>query len=80
MNVKSIIDWNDKRRLVIALPCWPDGRGDLVTHAAQDPLIMGIFPCNKATENTTIISPLANYLSERLGRVILVTSGDFDSF
>jgi len=42
---------------------------------------MGIFPRNKATETTTMYTPLANYLSERLGRkVILETSKDFDSF
>jgi phosphonate transport system substrate-binding protein len=50
-------------------------------HAAQDPLIMGIFPRNKAAETTTRYTPLADYLSERLGRkVVLVTSRDFDSF
>lgn len=82
MNVKSIIDWNDKRCLVIAL-LWFVLTAVVTssTHAAQDPLIMGIFPRNKATETTTMYTPLANYLSERLGRkVILVTSKDFDSF
>ena len=48
---------------------------------ADDPLIMGIFPRNKATETTTMYTPLATYLGERLGRkVILVTSRDFDAF
>ena len=52
-----------------------------VTHAAEDPLTLGVFPRNKATDTTTMYTPLANYLSERLGRqVILVTSKDFDSF
>ena len=42
---------------------------------------MGVFPRNNATETTTMYTPLADYLSERLGRkVILVTSKDFDSF
>jgi len=42
---------------------------------------MGIFPRNKAAETTTRYTPLANYLSERLGRqVVLVTSKDFDAF
>jgi phosphonate transport system substrate-binding protein len=50
-------------------------------HAAEDPLILGIFPRNKAAETTTMYTPLADYLSERLGRkVMLVTSKDFDSF
>jgi len=51
------------------------------TLAAESPLVLGIFPRNKATETTTMYTPLANYLSERLGRrVVLVTSKDFDSF
>jgi len=82
MNVKSIIDWNDKRRLVNALLSFVlTAVVTSSTQAAQDPLVMGIFPRNKATETTTMYTPLANYLSERLGRkVILVTSKDFDSF
>ena len=52
-----------------------------VIHAAEDLLTLGIFPRNKATDTTTMYTPLANYLSERLGRqVVLVTSKDFDSF
>lgn len=49
--------------------------------AAEDPLVLGIFPRYKATETTTKFAPLANYLSDKLGRkVVLVTSKDFDSF
>ena len=49
--------------------------------AAEPPLVMGIFPRNKATETTTMYTPLANYLSDRLGRkVVLITSKDFASF
>ena len=52
-----------------------------VAQAQESPLIMGIFPRFKAAESTTMYTPLANYLSERLGRkVILVTPKDFDSF
>ena len=82
MNVRSIIDWNDKRRLVNALLSFVlTAVVTSSTQAAQDPLVMGIFPRNKATETTTMYTPLANYLSERLGRkVILETSKDFDSF
>jgi len=82
MNVKSIIDGNYKRHLIIAL-LWFTVTAVVASsaQAAQDPLVMGIFPRNKATETTTMYTPLANYLSERLGRkVILVTSKDFDSF
>ena len=49
--------------------------------AAEEPLILGIFPRNKATETTTMYTPLANYLGEQLGRrIVLVTYKDFDSF
>ena len=49
--------------------------------AAEDPLIMGVFPRYKATETTTMFMPLAEHLSARLARpVVLVTSKDFDSF
>ena len=48
---------------------------------ADDKLTLGIFPRLKATETITIYQPLATYLSERLGRpVVLVTSKDFDAF
>lgn len=47
----------------------------------ENPLIMGIFPRNRAAETIAMYSPLANHLSERLGRkVLLVTAKDFDSF
>jgi phosphonate transport system substrate-binding protein len=52
-----------------------------VVYAAEPALILGVFPRNKAAETTTMYTPLAGYLSERLGRtVILATSKDFDSF
>jgi len=50
-------------------------------HAAEEPLIMGIFPRNKPADTTTMYTPLANHLSQRLGRkVVLVTARDFDAF
>jgi phosphonate transport system substrate-binding protein len=52
-----------------------------VARAEDEPLTMGIFPRYKAAETTTMFMPLANHLSERLGRkVVLVTSKDFESF
>lgn len=48
---------------------------------AQDALVMGVFPRRQATETTTMYRPLADYLSQHLGRrVTLVTSKDFESF
>jgi phosphonate transport system substrate-binding protein len=49
--------------------------------AAEHPLALGVFPRYNATETTTMYTPLADHLTERLGRkVSLVTSKDFDSF
>lgn len=48
---------------------------------ADDHLLLGIFPRYKATETITMYTPLAEHLSGRLGRkVVLVTAKDFDSF
>jgi phosphonate transport system substrate-binding protein len=50
-------------------------------HAVDDSLTIGIFPRFNFNETTKQYAPLADYLSERLGRkVTLVTSKDFDSF
>lgn len=52
-----------------------------IAHAAEDALVMGVFPRYKAAETTTMFTPLANHLSEKLGRKVdLVTSKDFDAF
>lgn len=50
--------------------------------AAEAGLVVGIFPRYNATETTTMYTPLADYLGERLGgaKVTVVTSKDFDSF
>jgi phosphonate transport system substrate-binding protein len=52
-----------------------------VAQAAEGPLIMGVFPRLNASETTTRYAPLADHLSKRLGRkVMLVTAKDFQSF
>jgi phosphonate transport system substrate-binding protein len=52
-----------------------------VARAAEDALVMGVFPRLNASETTTRYAPLADYISERLGRkVSLVTSKDFEAF
>lgn len=52
-----------------------------VARASDDVLTMGIFPRLNASETTKRYAPLADYLSKRLGRkVVLVTSKDFGSF
>ena len=82
MGIQSIRRWKRKWRRIVPL-LWLTATAAVAPaiHAAEDSLVLGIFPRNKATETTTMYTPLANYLSERLGRkVILVTSKDFDSF
>jgi phosphonate transport system substrate-binding protein len=50
-------------------------------HAAEEQLVLGIFPRLKATETTTMYTPLADHLSERLGRPVrLATAKDFETF
>jgi phosphonate transport system substrate-binding protein len=52
-----------------------------VAQAADDPLIMGVFPRRNAGETTRMFTPMANYLAERVGRKVnLVTARDFESF
>jgi len=49
--------------------------------ASEDPLIMGIFPRRNAVDTVRMFTPLAQYLSRRLGREVrVVTSKDFESF
>lgn len=53
-----------------------------VASAADPGLVIGIFPRYNATETTTMYTPLAEHLAERLGgtKVSVVTSKDFESF
>jgi len=49
--------------------------------AADDPLVMGVFPRLNASETTTRYAPLASYLGSKIGLdVKLLTSKDFESF
>lgn len=82
MEIESARLWKRNwRRFVLLLWLVAAGAVPSAANAADEPLIMGIFPRYKAAETTTMFTPLANHLSERLGRkVVLVTSKDFDSF
>ena len=82
MKTQAIADRNGWRaRIAPVLWLLAIAAAASVAQAAEDPLILGIFPRYKATETTTKFAPLANHLGERLGReVALVTSKDFDSF
>jgi phosphonate transport system substrate-binding protein len=81
MGVQSTAE-RTRRRLKIVRALWV--ATVLLAPAAQaadDPLILGVFPRQKATETVTMFKPLVDHLSQQLGRRIsLVTSKDFDSF
>jgi phosphonate transport system substrate-binding protein len=52
-----------------------------VVQAAEEPLIMGVFPRVNSAETGRSFTPMADYLGERLGRKVnLVTSKNFESF
>jgi len=52
-----------------------------VLHAAEEPLTLGVFPRRSSAETAKLFTPMADYLSERLGRKVrLVTSKNFDAF
>jgi phosphonate transport system substrate-binding protein len=52
-----------------------------LARAAEDPLIIGVFPRSNAAETAKLFAPMAAYLGERLGReVTLSTSKNFALF
>jgi phosphonate transport system substrate-binding protein len=52
-----------------------------LAHAADEPLIMGVFPRMTAAETTARFTPLAQHLGARLGRPVTVaTAKDFPAF
>jgi phosphonate transport system substrate-binding protein len=64
--------------LIGAAVCWTPAP---VAYSSEPPLILGIFPRHRATDTTTMYSPLAAHLSQQLRRkVVLVTARDFDAF
>jgi phosphonate transport system substrate-binding protein len=82
METQSVKRLNRRWRSIVPL-LWSIAAATLAPalQAADDPLIMGVFPRFHAGETTTRYAPLADYLSERLGRkVSLVTAKDFQSF
>lgn len=68
-------------RIVPALVLTASAVWPLAACAADDTLVMGVFPRLNAVETTTRYAPLAGYLGKQLGREVrLVTSKDFESF
>jgi phosphonate transport system substrate-binding protein len=81
MEIQTIGNKNSLRRGIVCLLGLIAVAAAPAALAAEDALIMGVFPRYNATETTTMYKPLAEHLSERLGRkVALITSRDFDSF
>lgn len=82
MKIITILDWKRNFKRILQLLCLiATATLATYTQAAEEPLTLGVFPRNKPAETTAMYTPLSNYLSERLGRkVLLVTSKDFDSF
>ena len=69
------------RQFVCLLAVIVAALGAPVVQAADDPLIIGVFPRRNAMETSKLFTPLAVYLGERLGREVkLVTSRNFDTF
>lgn len=53
----------------------------ILPEAAADQLIMGVLPRRNAKETIKALTPLAKYLSAKLGRTVkLETSADYDNF
>jgi phosphonate transport system substrate-binding protein len=81
MEIQTIRNKNSLRRGIVCLLGLIAVAAAPAALAAEDALIMGVFPRFNATETTTRYMLLADYLQERLGRKIdLVTSRDFQLF
>lgn len=82
MEIHSIRDRMRKRGRQVFLLCLAAAAAFVpVVQAAEEPLIMGVFPRRNAAETAKLFTPMAAYLGERLGREVkLVTSRNFDSF
>jgi phosphonate transport system substrate-binding protein len=82
MEVSSITHWNRRcGRISAVLVLIATAMFAPIIQAADDPLVMGVFPRRNSAETAKLFRPMADYLGERLGRkVVLVTSKNFDSF
>jgi phosphonate transport system substrate-binding protein len=77
-----MMDWNHRcGRIVAFLLALAAASFACPVQAADDPLTMGVFPRRNFAETVKLFTPMAEHLSERLGRkVVLVTSRNFDVF
>jgi phosphonate transport system substrate-binding protein len=75
-------DWKRKwRKVAVVLCLMPLMTLAQAIQAADDPLILGIFPRRNPAETLKLFAPLAAHLSERLGREVkLVPARNFETF
>jgi len=82
MKIRPVARWNCRGLRLIPL-LWAIGMvvPASAIGAAEEALVLGVFPRLNASETTTRYAPLAEHLGKRLGRAVtLVTSKDFQSF
>ena len=82
MEIQIIGNWiRGAGRIVLLLWLIATAAVAPVIQAADDPLIMGVFPRRNAAETTKLFTPMADYLGEQLNRKVrLVTASNFESF
>ena len=82
MEVQSVRDWPRAVKKVTGMLWLLAIAAVADVQAAENSLVLGVFPRYNATQTTTMYTPLAEQLSQQLGNttVQLVTSKDFDSF
>ena len=82
METQSTISRNHNQRRIVFLLCFVVA--SILApgvQAADDSLVMGVFPRRNAAETTKLFTPMADHIGAQLGRkVILVTAKDFESF
>ncbi len=82
MKTRTVAHWNRKwREIAPLLLLIAAAMAAPVAPAAEDPLVMGVFPRRNAAETTKLFTPMAEHLAAQLGRSVkLVTAKDFESF
>jgi phosphonate transport system substrate-binding protein len=82
LDISARLNWKRTRRQIfIAALVALTATFSPAMQAAEEPLVLGVFPRRNAAETTKLFAPMAAHLGERLGREIkLVASKNFDSF
>jgi phosphonate transport system substrate-binding protein len=82
LEFKPILSGNRRsRRRFLLFGLAVTGVGTPAVRAAEEPLIMGVFPRRNASETLRMFAPLAGYLGKQLEREVrLVSAKNFDAF